>query len=133
MSNSASAPIDPFYFELMGRAAMALKSQRDLLRVVEGGRRMLDDRTPRPAIDLKIIKGENQQMSVKILLAGSVTAWRDLALTRKNQTYRNALARDLQIIANQISNLAANEGVMAGLRWRLEVEPVATADTEEAA
>jgi hypothetical protein len=62
---------------------------------------------------------------VKLLLAGHANDdWRDLALTRENQSFRNQLARDLQIIANQISNLAANEGAMGGLRWRLEAEPI---------
>jgi hypothetical protein len=50
----------PEYLAEMGAAAMALKSRRDRLRVVDGDRRMLADRTPRRAVDLKIIKGKNQ-------------------------------------------------------------------------
>jgi hypothetical protein len=58
---SERAPMnDQFYVELMGRAAMALKSRRDLLRIVDGGRRF-GERTPRPAVDLKLVKRENEQ------------------------------------------------------------------------
>lgn len=71
-------------------------------------------------------------MSVKLLLAGEVDGMSSLGLSRENQAHRNTIARDLQIIANQISNLAANEGGMGGLRWRFEVEPVAKPDDEAA-
>jgi hypothetical protein len=50
----------PHDLDAYGMAAMALKSRRDLLRVHDGGRRMLADRTPGAALDLKIIQGKNQ-------------------------------------------------------------------------
>jgi hypothetical protein len=56
-----AAALDAWYFDYVGRAAMMLKSRRDLLRVVDGDRRRFGERTPRPALDLKIIKKENEQ------------------------------------------------------------------------
>ena len=56
----APAVLDRWNFE-MGVAAMALKSRRDLFRVIPGGRRMLGERTPRPAVDLKLVEKENEQ------------------------------------------------------------------------
>jgi hypothetical protein len=62
MTDQATAPAydDAFYLELAGRAAMSIKSRRDLLRVVDGSRRMLGEKTARPPADLKIIRGKDQ-------------------------------------------------------------------------
>ncbi|MFY9835019.1 MAG: hypothetical protein WAK55_00840 [Xanthobacteraceae bacterium] len=71
---------------------------------------------------------------VKLLLAARCEKWRSLELTRENQCYRNELAAYLQIVANQISNLSANDGNVGGLSWRLELEPAAKpAEDSEAA
>jgi hypothetical protein len=65
MSNQAPVVLPPIafggpeYLAEMGAAAMALRSRRDLLRVVDGDRRMLGSKTPGRA-DLKTIKGKNQ-------------------------------------------------------------------------
>jgi hypothetical protein len=61
MTDTAPA-IDPWYFDYMGRAALDLKTRpRPKLTIHDGGRRMLGDRTPRPALELKIVEKENQQ------------------------------------------------------------------------
>jgi hypothetical protein len=57
----APAVLDRWNFE-MGVAALALRSRRDLLRVIDGGRRMLAEKTPRPVLDLKLIKSGDQSL-----------------------------------------------------------------------
>jgi hypothetical protein len=60
MSEPAPAPgIDPVYWRLMGHAALLLRNRRDLFRVLDGARRLLGERSPRPALDLKIVRKEN--------------------------------------------------------------------------
>jgi hypothetical protein len=52
------AALNAWWLEQAGKFAMALKSRRDQLRVIDGSRRMLGPKTPRPAVDLKIVLGE---------------------------------------------------------------------------
>jgi hypothetical protein len=67
MTDQAPAPIVVFavtpMFELAGRAAMSLSTRpRWKFAVHDGDRRRFGDRTPRPALDLKIVsRKENQQ------------------------------------------------------------------------
>jgi hypothetical protein len=51
-------PLDPF-IHMAGLAAMALRS-RSRLVVHDGGRRRFGEKTPRPAVDLKIVRGKDQ-------------------------------------------------------------------------
>jgi hypothetical protein len=52
-------PLD--YIELVGRAALALTARKYKFDVVDGDRRRFHDRTARPPVDLKIIRGKDQQ------------------------------------------------------------------------
>ena len=48
--------------ELMGRAALALGERpKYKFDAVEGGRRRFNEKTARPALDLKIVRKENPQ------------------------------------------------------------------------
>jgi hypothetical protein len=59
MSDPAPAlAIDPFYLEKMGQAALAIKNRRDLMRVVDGSRRRLGERTARSPVNLAIVGKE---------------------------------------------------------------------------
>lgn len=61
MTAPATDALDAWWFDYMGRAAMDLRPRLKTFLVIEGGRRMLGERTPRcRALDLKIIKGKNQ-------------------------------------------------------------------------
>ena len=62
MSDPASvSAIDRCYIEAMGRAALDLQSRpRWKFGVVQGDRACFHDRTPRPVLDLKIIRKENE-------------------------------------------------------------------------
>ena len=59
--------------------------------MIEGGRR--SERTPRPAVDLKIVRRRTVKLSLDgngLLLAGTIADWNDFALTRWNQVDRSA-------------------------------------------
>jgi len=61
--NQAPAPLHPL-LEGYGAAFMAMGTQpRHKFKTIAGGRRMLGEKTPRPALDLKIIKGEKSWSS----------------------------------------------------------------------
>jgi hypothetical protein len=95
-----------------------------------------------------------------IRLSKTFADWRTLDLSRADQWFRSTVAawlnleadrivngaigaedraekwqqaRDLRIIGNAVQNNGASGGLIGGLRWRLELEPIAKPETGEAA
>jgi hypothetical protein len=59
----SDAGLDRFYREVMGRAALAMDPRPRLKRfaVHDGSRRMLGEKTPRPALDLRLIRRNDRE------------------------------------------------------------------------